>query len=174
MTRITVQVEIEATTDETWAEVANFGGVMHASPLVLSSHSTSSANGGVGATRHCDLVGGAKAEERIVDWRDGEFCRIEVYKRHKMPMVTSMFGEMAVEPRPGGKSALAMTFDYRVGLGPIGWLMNTLMMRRMFTKSAMSAVAGFKRRIETGSAIEAGADLDLSPVSIGMVRPAHA
>ena len=53
--------------------------ICHASPGVLKSQVTSDQQEGVGATRHCYFaVNGATAEEKIIEWKEGESLKIEV------------------------------------------------------------------------------------------------
>lgn len=119
---------------------------------------------GIGATRHRDLVGGASVEERVVGWKEGKWYRIDVYERHNMPMITSMFGEMEIEALPDGNSESIMTFDYEIESEPDEPAAMEKMMHEQLTMSAIQATAGFKRRIETGETIDAETELDLSSV----------
>ncbi len=53
MSTVTRQIEINAPADEVWRAIADFGGVYNWAPNVASSYSTTEANEGVGAGRHC-------------------------------------------------------------------------------------------------------------------------
>jgi len=64
MTRISREIEINASKEDVWKAIAKFGDICHASPGVIKSHVSSEQQGGVGATRHCDLaMFGATVEE---------------------------------------------------------------------------------------------------------------
>ena len=54
MSKLTHQVTINAPVDEVWEVLADFGAIDKWAPPVSKSYSTTEANGGVGAGRHCD------------------------------------------------------------------------------------------------------------------------
>ena len=85
MTTITREVWIDAPHDKVWRILADFGGIYKYNPGVSNSHSTSSANEGVGATRHCDLLPAGSVEERIIAWNEGRDYKLEIYDGRGVP-----------------------------------------------------------------------------------------
>lgn len=164
MTTIKRQIEINASKEETWKAIANFGDICHASPGVLKSHVTSSQKEGVGATRHCDFaMMGATAEEKILEWNDGESLKIEVYELKKMPGIKTMEADFKVKENGNGKSILTATLKYSMKNGLFD-LLNVLMMKRMNTKNWNSVLAGHKKYIETGEIVTQKTSLELDKV----------
>lgn len=85
MKTLSYQISIDAAPEKVWQIIADFGGVYKYSPGVRSSHSTSEANGGVRASRHCDLLPAGTLEERIVEWNEGEGYALEIYEGKGTP-----------------------------------------------------------------------------------------
>ena len=163
MTTIIKEIEIDASKENVWKALADFGNICHASPIVLTSHVTSKANKGVGATRHCDFsMMGATGEEKITKWIDGQLVKLEVYELKKMPGIKTMSAEFEVKPK-GNQSILRGTMQYSMKNGLFD-VMNTLMMKKMNDKSWKSVIAGHKKYIETGEIVTQQTKLELNKV----------
>ena len=59
---------IRSRASSVWEVLSDFGGIEKWSPVVVRSVSTTAANQGVGAARHCDLFPRGSVEEQIVEW----------------------------------------------------------------------------------------------------------
>jgi carbon monoxide dehydrogenase subunit G len=164
-TTITRSVVINAPRQRVWQAIGHeFADVSKLSPGVLESEITSQEEIGLGTTRHCKLsVMGAELDERITDWREDEYLGIDIYQWRNLPMVRSMNASFALSDE-GEETRLEMSISYSVGMGPIGWLMNQIMMRRMNTKGWESFTAGIKHHIETGEFVDPDTRLNLAAV----------
>ena len=149
MTHIEKSVRIEAPKTRVWEILADFGGVSKFHPGLRGSHSTSAANQGVGATRHCDLAPMGSVEERIVEWREGSEYWVEIYQGEKLPPLRSAVARLKVREE-GSETVVGMVFDYQLKLGPVGAVMNQLMVRREFEKAVSDILNGLKVYTETG------------------------
>jgi uncharacterized membrane protein len=167
-TTIKRSIVINAPRAQVWQTIGHeFADVCKLSPGVLESKVTSQGGIGLGTTRNCKLsMMGAELDERITDWREDEYLGIDIYQWRKLPMVRSMTASFALNDHGGSgeKTRLEMTIAYSVGMGPIGWLMNQLMMRRMNTKGWESFTAGIKHHLETGESVETDTPLNLAAV----------
>lgn len=147
-----------------WAALADFGGVSRINGGVVRSHLTSEQEAGVGTTRHCDLaMMGATVEERITAWIDGESMEIEIYEWSKMPMVTSMSASFHLGDEGEG-TKLTASMDYALGLGPLGWLADMMMMRSTMTRNWVTFLAGIRHHVQTGETIDTKTKLDKAGV----------
>ncbi len=79
MTHIKESIRINATKDKVWELLADFGGIIKFHPGLRDSYSTSTKKGGVGASRHCDLLPAGSVEERVVEWKDGEEMLVQIF-----------------------------------------------------------------------------------------------
>ena len=164
MTTITREIEINAPKEKVWKAIAKFGDICHASPGVLKSHVTSEQQEGVGATRHCDFaMMGATAEEKITEWNEGESLKIEVTELKKMPGIKTMTADFTVSQK-GDNAVLRASLDYSMK-NPFFDIMNSLMMKRMNTKTWNSVLAGHKKYIETGEIVTEKTPLELDKVT---------
>lgn len=166
MTTISREIEINASKSDVWKAIANFGDICHASPGVLKSHVTSKQQEGVGATRHCDFaMMGASAEERVLEWNDGESLKIGVYEFKKLPGIKTMEANFKVKETGNGKTRLMATLDYSMK-NPFFDIMNILMMKSMNIKNWNAVLAGHKKYVETGEIVTERTVLELDKVII--------
>ncbi len=165
MTTIAREIIIDQTKENVWEAVAKFGDICHGSPGVSSSHITSTQQGGIGATRHCDFtMMGATAEERITEWKEGESLTIEVYELKKLPGIESMIATFSVRSE-NNKTVLRADLAYQMK-NIFFDMMNWLMMKKMNTKNWNAVLAGHKKYIETGIRVDENTELELDKVIV--------
>ncbi len=75
---VSAETRIEASATRVWEVLSDFAAIEAWSPVVLRSFSTTEANGGIGAARHCDLFPRGSVEEQIVEWEPGERLAVNV------------------------------------------------------------------------------------------------
>ncbi len=157
------EIEIGASKEEVWQALANFGDICHAHPAVLTSHVTSQQETGLGATRHCDFAMlGATSEERAIEWREGEYLKIEAYALKNLPGIKTMTVDFALRPN-GTHTILTSTMEYSMQ-NLLFDLMNFLMMKRMNSKLLDGIVAGHKKYIEDKEIVTQTTNLEMDKV----------
>jgi len=72
---------------------------------------------------------------------------------HAMPLShgTATF---KVEADGSDRTRVTMMMDYKMKYGPVGWLMNVLMLRRIMKKLLASVLAGLDHHLATGEHID--------------------
>ena len=151
MTRISSQIRIDAPAENVWEVLADLESVQNFSPGVAKAYYTSKARTGVGAGRHCDLQNPSGfVEERITDWEPSRGYTIEIYESNA-PLKTA-FGRYSLEP-DGQGTIFTFAVEYQLKFGPMGALMDAVMAKRQFQKSADNLVAGLKHFVETGELV---------------------
>ncbi len=145
MSTVTRQVEINVPADEVWRAIADFGGVYKWAPNVASSYSTTEANGGVGAGRHCEVPGFGGIDEEIVDWKEGHSYKYQV---ENIGPIGKLVNEWSVTS-DGDNSLVTTSASYRMRFGLLGALMDRLMVRRSIRKAMMQSQSGLKGYVET-------------------------
>ena len=111
MTKLTREVRINAPKEKVWNALADFGDIYKFSPTVPSSHSTSGAPGGLGATRHCDFSNGSSSvEERIVGWEEGRSIVIDIYAGKGMPPFATAQGTFSIR-QAGNQTIVTATME---------------------------------------------------------------
>ena len=164
MTSITREIRINAPKEKVWDALANFGDIYTFHPGVPKSYSTNNQSGGKGATRHCDLGGGSSIEERVIEWKDGESMAIEIYDGKKAPPFKRAVATLAVREAGPNATIASGTIDYTMKFGPIGALMDTLIVKSQFSKAWAGIFAGLKHHVETGETVESPKGLNYDAV----------
>ncbi len=159
MTTIIREISIDAPVQKVWSILADFGGIYKFNPGVSKSYSTSSTNEGVGATRHCDLLPAGSVEERIIEWHDGRDYKIEIYAGKGTPPFKTAVGHLKVLP-DGSRTKVSMHFHYSLKFGPIGSLMDRLLVKKQFSKAVPGILVGLKHYAETGEMVDGKVRLD--------------
>lgn len=163
MSVVTRAVRVDAPPAAVWKALADVGGIARWSPNVRASHSTSEHNGGIGATRHCDLRGGS-VEERVVAWEEGRMLTIEIYDAVGAPARIAR-ASVSFDVTPAGAGTLvSATIDYALKGGPLGSLMDALVGRRQFGQTAEQLLAGLGEHVQTGKQVDFGRRLTFEPV----------
>ncbi len=162
-TQIIREIQIQLPQDKVWAKLADFGNICHGHPAVKKSFITSAQKTGVGATRHCDLtMMGATAEERVIEWTEGQSITIEIYELHNMPGIDKLTLQLSARSVTGG-TVMRGEMNYTMK----NWffdIMNSVMMKSMNAKLLDGIMAGHKKYIATGENVDEKTPLDLSQV----------
>ena len=158
MSTVSYQIHIDAPVEKVWNVLADFGGTYIWNPGVNQSYSTSSKNGGFGATRHCDLKPAGSVEERIIEWNEGKDYTLEVYAGKGIPPFRKSLATFAVKP-DGPGTIVTATVEYSLKYGPIGTLMNLFMVGPFVKKAFQALLAGLKHHAETGQEVKSARGL---------------
>ncbi len=164
MTTITRQVTIDASVEQVWPALADFGAVATWNPNVKASRLTSEEGSGIGITRECSLVPIGTIQERVTEWTEGRMMSIEIFDFKNVPAMRRAVAVIGLEPR-NGKTLATVEMNYEVGLGALGAGMNSVMMKRQFTKSLTGLLAGLKHHIETGDSVDRRSNLPTAAVA---------
>lgn len=157
MTYVSAEIRIAAPKARVWDILANLGEVARFHPFVSKSYyHPTSARTGVGASRVCEFGPAMSVRETAVDWREGQsyVLGIEVVKGQKPP-IRDFQGHLSVHEIPGGTLA-RIEMRYEPRFGPIGWLMDRLMIRPQYEKMLPGIMAGLKHHVETGEDVDPG------------------
>jgi Polyketide cyclase / dehydrase and lipid transport len=123
-------------------------GVFHKwryNPAVRSATVRGARRTGVGAERACELLPKGRVVERVTHWEDGRAVGLEVAESdwpiHFMRWVTRL------EPA-GAATRITQSLEYEVRFGPVGWLLDHLVMRRRLTSTLDEMFASLVKRAE--------------------------
>jgi hypothetical protein len=145
MTIIRHEVQASCPPERVWALLADLVAVERYNPTVRAASIDGARRTGVGARRACELRPKGRVVERVTAWEDGKALGLEIAESdwpvHFMRWVTRL------EPR-GAATRITQELEYRVKLGPLGWLLDRLVMRRKLTRSIDSILASLVRHAE--------------------------
>jgi hypothetical protein len=146
MTTIRHDVRAACSPERVWALLADLEAVQHYNPGVRRAVIESSQRRGIGALRSCELVPKGRVVERVTHWEDGRAVGLEVTESdwpiHFMRWVTRL------EPTSGG-TRITQSLEYAVKFGPLGRLLDSLVMKRKLTAALDGVFASLVKRAET-------------------------
>jgi ligand-binding SRPBCC domain-containing protein len=149
MTTIQHEVFAACPPERVWAVLADLEAVQQYNPGVRRAAVEGSQTSGVGARRACDLLPTGRVVERVTLWEEGGALGLEVTESnwpiHFMRWVTRL------EARERG-TRITQSLEYQVKFGPLGWLLNRLVMKRKLTKTLDGVFASLVQHVERGTA----------------------
>lgn len=148
MTKIHHQIHADCPPGIVWAVLADLEGVHHYNPAVRTVAVKGARRTGVGAERVCELLPKGRVVERVTHWEDGRAVGLEVAESD-WP-VRYMRWVTRVEPKSGG-SCISQTLEYALKFGPVGWLLDALVMRRKLSAMLDDVFVRLARHAEARS-----------------------
>jgi uncharacterized protein YndB with AHSA1/START domain len=145
MTTLLHEVRVEAPVDAVWRAVSDLLAVQLYNPMVASVRHLSELREGVGAARRCDLEPKGWIEERVWDWVPGRAIGLEV-SASEWPL-TFMKWRTELQDE-GGTTLVSQKMSYRLKFGPLGVLVDALMMRRKLDRAVRDLFGNLKRYVE--------------------------
>jgi len=128
-----------------WALLSDLEAVQRYNPTVRSASVKGPQRSGVGALRACELRPRGRVVERVTHWEEGRAVGLEVAESdwpvHFMRWVTR------VEP-DGPGARVVQDLEYQMKFGPLGWLLDRLVMRRKLTATLDAVLASLVRHAE--------------------------
>jgi hypothetical protein len=129
-------------------------------PTVRSATLRGARRTGVGAERLCGLGPKGRVVERVTHWEEGHALGLEVIESdrplHPMRWVTRL-------KRDGHRTRLTHELEYRVKFGPIGWLLDRLVMGRKWTATLDDVLGNLVRAAERGAQAPGGVRSAVGP-----------
>jgi carbon monoxide dehydrogenase subunit G len=145
MTTIQHEVHAACSPERLWALLADLEAVERYNPGVRSAAIEGSRRTGVGARRSCELLPKGRVVERVTHWEEGRALGLEVAESdwpiHFMRWVTRL------EPSGGG-TRITQSLEYEVKFGVLGWVLDSLVMRRRLRATLDEVFAGLVRHAE--------------------------
>jgi hypothetical protein len=145
MTTIRHEVHAACPPAQIWALLADLEAVERYNPGVRRAAIQGTQRSGVGARRSCELAPHGRVVERVTHWEEGRAVGLEVIESD-WP-IQFMRWVTHVEPSPGG-SRIFQSLDYAVKFGPLGWLLDQLVMKRKLTASLDGVFASLAKHAE--------------------------
>lgn len=147
MTVLENSILINAPPEKVWSVLAKLDALVQYDPGVKTVELISASHQGPGAARKCDLVPGGWFKEKVVDWTPHEALSFELFEC-TLP-VRSLKHSYTLTPEGGG-TLVRQRMEYELKLGPLGKLLDTLMVRRKWDAGIKAFFAGLKHYVETG------------------------
>jgi carbon monoxide dehydrogenase subunit G len=145
MTVLENSIRIDATPERVWSALTTLDALSKYDPGVSKVEVLSPERQGLGAARRCDLAPGGWFKERIASWRPAEALSFELYEctlpirrlRHDYELVPD-----------GAGTIVRQRMEYQLKFGPLGALLDAVMVRRKWDQGIKGFFAGLKRFVE--------------------------
>ena len=149
MTVLENSIRIDAPPEKVWAVLASMDVLHRYDPGVARSQIISTEPQGPGSARRCDLKPGGWFTERVADWRPHEALAFELTEctlpvralRHSYTLVAD-----------AGGTVVSQRMEYQLKFGPLGTLLDALVVRAKWAAGIRGFFHGLKQYVETGRA----------------------
>lgn len=145
MTTLHHNVTAKCPPEKVWAILAGLESVAAYNPTVIAARVLGASRTGVGAMRECDLKPSGRVVERVIAWEEGRAVGLEVVESD-WPIVF-MRWTTRVEPDPAG-ARITQDLEYQVKFGPLGWVLDHVVMRRKLKSTLDGVFAAFVKMAE--------------------------
>lgn len=159
MSVVTVSRVVSQPIARVWGALSDIGGVANFHPAVERSPLLDgSPERGVGAARTCHFYDGNSVEEVVLESINEKVLVIEITKG-SMPLARAV-ATIEFTAEDDASTKVDFTMDYTPKWGPVGALMDAMMMRRQFTAMLTKVLGALDVHLDTGEAI--GADFEIA------------
>lgn len=162
MTILNNSIKINASPEKVWKVLSDLEAVEHYDPGVTRCRLVGSSQSGIGVARRMDLKPGGWLEERATEWEPNESLTIELYKCSTVPV---KFLRHSYTLKPDGEGTLVTErMECVLKYGPIGKLMDALIVRRKWDQGIKGFFVGLKSFVENGG--HSSIDKEVSPYGL--------
>lgn len=145
MTTIHHEVHAACSPERIWALLADLRAVERYNPGVKRAAVEGPQTSGVGARRSCELVPKGRVVERVTHWEEGRAVGLEVVESD-WP-IRFMRWVTYIEPSDRG-TRVTQSLEYALKFGPLGWLLDRLVMKRKLTATLDGVFASLAKHAE--------------------------
>jgi hypothetical protein len=145
MTVLSNTIHIAAPPGRVWAALARLDALCEYDPGIAKSELLSEARAGIGADRHCEIKAGGWFRERVTLWEPERELELTLYDC-TLP-VRRLRHHYVLTPERGG-TRIDQTQEYALKYGPIGAVLDALVVRRKWDAGIKSFFGGLKQYVE--------------------------
>jgi len=145
MRALTERVEIHAPKEAVWEALADFGGVADWAPYMKSSHLIGELESGIGTRRGMRHAWGFRFEEAVTRWDEGTGYSFDVFRA---PYPMKDVKESWATGMENGFPTVTTRVKYDMKLGPLGALLDWVLVRFVVKREMRAGLRGLKQYIE--------------------------
>lgn len=143
MSHVSREIEIDASPTDVWAVVADLDFVSGWNPNVVAAQ-CSDGPYAVGTTRTCELSPSGHIDEVVTAWEPERLVEFEVGRHGGIRRA-----RMAIELAPRGPATqVTASAHYELAFGPLGPVMDRLMVQRQLGRMLAGSLDGLKQHVE--------------------------
>lgn len=141
---------IPAALAPTWEAISQMLAVQNWHPNVADVSLLTEQSSGVAASRRVTFHDGNSVVETVVEETVQGFTTMEM---SEMPILKDARVTIRSTRISADETEVTFTLNYGLRYGPLGWLLNLLMMKRMFRKVFGIALSGLSYHLKTGKLV---------------------
>ncbi|MGH1344157.1 MAG: SRPBCC family protein [Nannocystales bacterium] len=138
---------IPAPIEAAWTAISRMGAVADWHPNVAAAKVLTDHDVGIGASRRVEFHGGGGAVETVTEQSEHEYVQMSMTE---VPLMQDAVVTIRVAQASATETEVTFSVVYGVQYGPFGWVVNTLMMKRMLGKAFDTALAGLSNHLAGG------------------------
>jgi hypothetical protein len=146
MTILENSIRIEASQETVWRALTALDALDRYDPGVVKSEIVTSSREGPGSARRCDLKPGGWFKEKVADWKPHESLSFELFE---CSLPVRKLKHSYTLTADGSGTIVRQRMEYQLKFGPLGKLMDALMVRKKWDAGIKGFFAGLKLYVET-------------------------
>lgn len=135
---------------DAWVAISNMGAVKDWHPNVAKVTVFTEQDSGTGASRRVEFHDGNSVVETVVEEVDHQFTKVDMTES---PLIKKAFVTISTEEQTADTTKVTFSIDYSMKYGPVGWLLGTTVLKRVFKQVFPAALAGLSYHLETGNLV---------------------
>jgi ligand-binding SRPBCC domain-containing protein len=147
MTVLENSIRIDAPPEKVWSVLASLDALDQYDPGVTKVEVVTPTREGPGAARRCDLAPGGWFKEKVADWKPNESLSFELFEC-TLP-VRRLKHSYTLTP-DGSGTMVHQRMEYELKFGPVGKLMDAIMVRKKWNEGIKGFFDALKHYVETG------------------------
>ena len=144
MEPIRTDVRIRAPRELVWETLADLEGVSVWNPAIDAAECISDQRRGLGARRRCYMHPSGWMTESITEWQPREVIAFTI---DNAPPIKAGVGRFMLSDE-GDATRLRAGFEYEVRFGPLGPVIDRLLVHRQLSSAWNGGMSGFQRYVE--------------------------
>jgi ligand-binding SRPBCC domain-containing protein len=145
MTTIRHEIQANCPPARVWALLSDLTAVERYNPGVRAASVEGTPRAGVGARRACVLLPKGRVVERVTQWEDQRALGLEVAESDWPILFMRWVTRLEAD---GPRTRITQDLEYRVKFGPLGWLLDQLVMKRKLRSNLDAVFAELIRQAE--------------------------
>jgi hypothetical protein len=146
MTTLHNRVEISATPEKVWSALAKLEALQDYDPAIAKSEVETTGTSGLGASRRCALKDGGWFREKVTIW---EPHRVLAFELHDCSLPVRRLAHRYTLTERAGTTLVEQRMDYTLKFGPIGALLDRVLVRRRWDQGIKAFFLGLKGYVES-------------------------
>ena len=154
MQTLSAEFRVELSAADVWRKMSDLSRPDAYVQGLTAVEFTTEATQGVGASRRVTQGKSFKLDETVAVWEEGSLVSLRLHRGEKgpIPPFTEHFFDYGLEQR-GDEVWLVNRMRYEVGLGPLGSLLDKLVLRRVMQAQLRDVTLAQKLFYETGEPV---------------------